>query len=717
MAIKFLTGIDLNQNELIKAQIQNLGADPGSGVEGQIYFNTTSDKLRVYANGGWGDVAPQGDITAVGVRATGNSGVQLSIANATGPIPEFEILTGAVADGQNYLVDSQAVFDAISSSGGGTVTSISGSGGTTGLTLSGGPITASGTLTLGGTLIAANGGTGHASYTVGDILYASSTSALTKLGIGSNGQVLKVASGVPSWATDQNSGGTVTSIAFGDGLTGGTITGSGSVALDVTGTDNYILVGNDSSSTTMEDGFKIPYSDASNVVQYGNVSDLPFTDNVGTVTAVTATAPVASSGGTTPVISMAAATTSVNGYLTSTDWTTFNNKSDTVGTVTSVASGNANTITIGGTAAAPTVAANTAAVADSGTNLATGDQIHTFVTDFGYTTNTGTVTDVTAGDGIRITGTSTVNPTVAISYATSANYIEAATAATADGENFMPMADASNNVKKTKLKDVPMAALGAVKTYVDTAVAGASSFQGGYNANTNVPNLDNTPTIDIQQGFQWAVTADGSFFTEQVRIGDLLIANSDSPTALSDWTTVQGNVDLATTTVAGIASFSADNFAVSAAGAVTIKNNGVILGTETTGNYVQSITTSGDGLTGGVASEGSTAALSLTLGSITGGVGTDFVMADSGTAGSQYLAPLADAASSINGENTHAATITANATVTHNLGTKDVIVQLYDITTFDTVYADIDRATANTVGISFSGTPANSIRVLIQRIG
>jgi hypothetical protein len=117
MAIKFLSGIDLNQNELISAQVQNLAADPASGVEGQIYFNTASDKLRVYANGSWGDVAPQGDITEVGVRATGNSAVQLSIANATGPIPEFEILTGAVADGQNYLVDSQAVFDAISNSG------------------------------------------------------------------------------------------------------------------------------------------------------------------------------------------------------------------------------------------------------------------------------------------------------------------------------------------------------------------------------------------------------------------------------------------------------------------------------------------------------------------------------------------------------------------------------------------------------------------------
>jgi hypothetical protein len=51
-----------------------------------------------------------------------------------------------------------------------------------------------------------------------------------------------------------------------------------------------------------------------------------LTGNTGTVTGVTATAPVASSGGTAPVISMAAATAAVNGYLTSTDWSTFNSK-------------------------------------------------------------------------------------------------------------------------------------------------------------------------------------------------------------------------------------------------------------------------------------------------------------------------------------------------------------------------------------------------------
>jgi len=76
----------------------------------------------------------------------------------------------------------------------------------------------------------------------------------------------------------------------------------------------------------------------------------------GTVTSVTGTSPVVSSGGNTPAISMPAATTSVNGYLTSTDWNTFNGKSNTNGTVTSVAA-----LTLGttGTDLSSTVATGT----------------------------------------------------------------------------------------------------------------------------------------------------------------------------------------------------------------------------------------------------------------------------------------------------------------------------------------------------------------------
>ena len=80
----------------------------------------------------------------------------------------------------------------------------------------------------------------------------------------------------------------------------------------------------------------------------GTSTSLGGSISVGTVTSVTGTAPVVSSGGATPAISMPAATGSVNGYLTSTDWTTFNNKGS--GSVTSVSgTGTVNGLTITGT--------------------------------------------------------------------------------------------------------------------------------------------------------------------------------------------------------------------------------------------------------------------------------------------------------------------------------------------------------------------------------
>jgi hypothetical protein len=57
-----------------------------------------------------------------------------------------------------------------------------------------------------------------------------------------------------------------------------------------------------------------------------DINGILTTTNSGTVTSVAGTAPIASSGGATPTISIAAATTSVSGYLTSTDWNTFNSK-------------------------------------------------------------------------------------------------------------------------------------------------------------------------------------------------------------------------------------------------------------------------------------------------------------------------------------------------------------------------------------------------------
>lgn len=52
-----------------------------------------------------------------------------------------------------------------------------------------------------GVLPAANGGTAQSTYATGDMVYASAANTLAKRSIGTTGQVLTVAGGVPTWAT------------------------------------------------------------------------------------------------------------------------------------------------------------------------------------------------------------------------------------------------------------------------------------------------------------------------------------------------------------------------------------------------------------------------------------------------------------------------------------------------------------------------------------
>jgi hypothetical protein len=67
--------------------------------------------------------------------------------------------------------------------------------------------------------------------------------------------------------------------------------------------------------------------------------------------------------------------------------------------------------------------------------------------------------------------------------------------------------------------------------------------------------------------------------------------------------------------------------------------------------------------------------------------------------------------------NSYAVTITDTATVTHGLNSNDVIIQLYDTVTNETVFSDAVRASVNTATITFVSTPTNSIRVLVTKIG
>lgn len=97
----------------------------------------------------------------------------------------------------------------------------------------------------GNTIGAVYGGTSQSTYTTGDILYASASNTLTKLSVGSNGQVLTVSSGVPSWQAAAGGGGGGSGAGLGlfnTGITtsvGYTITSSLSAGLTLPSTAGY----------------------------------------------------------------------------------------------------------------------------------------------------------------------------------------------------------------------------------------------------------------------------------------------------------------------------------------------------------------------------------------------------------------------------------------------------------------------------------------------
>ena len=56
-------------------------------------------------------------------------------------------------------------------------------------------------------------------------------------------------------------------------------------------------------------------------------------------------------------------------------------------------------------------------------------------------------------------------------------------------------------------------------------------------------------------------------------------------------------------------------------------------------------------------------------------------------------------------------------TVTHNLNSRDVIIQLYDNSSYDTILADVVRTTVDTATISFAAAPSSGdVRVLVTKI-
>lgn len=173
---------------------------------------------------------------------------------------------------------------------------------------------------------------------------------------------------------------------------------------------------------------------------------------------------------------------------------------------------------------------------------------------FDVTADSGTDQTISSGNTLDIAGGTNISTVVGDTDTITVNLDDSITLA---GELTVSGTGQSSFAGQVTIPQVPSADTDAAsKHYVDQAVTGALSYQGGYNASTNVPDLTTSPN-SIKKGFTYTVTASGTFFGENLEVGDVLIAEIDNPTDLNAWTTVQNNVDLADLTTVGIGNVNA----------------------------------------------------------------------------------------------------------------------------------------------------------------
>ena len=488
MAIKYYCGldmlasIDLNQNQLVKPRIENLGSDP-SGVEGQIYYNTTNDVLRLYTAAGWVTLASAGGVT--------------SFTNAFG-------------------------------------TFVSGTANSS----------ATGAVNMGTIDLSASGSPSASTFLRGDNQWASVPQGdITGIDAGAGIVVNDGATATPEVAVryDGNAANLIQSAA----------------SLEGTGiATNDIIIYSD-------------HSDSDKVVR-GLVSDLPFTNNSGDITAVTVSSPI-TGGGTSGSVNIGHATQSDTG-TTDTATLSFGGTFDAYTDVTTNATGhvtghevttftlpanpNTNeTYTLPVAAGGLNSAVLNLTAGGSGSGIKSSVTINGTTNEIAITESAGNNGSVTIGlpDDVTIAGELTVSGTGQSSFA---------------GQVTVPATPSANTDA-------------ASKQYVLAQVGGVGGFQGGYNASTNPgsPALSGGSNVALDQGDFYVVTTDGTFFTETVEVGDFIFANADIPASsspsLSDYTVViqdqniagAGSTDGATEK--GVAGFNSAHFGVTANGWVS----------------------------------------------------------------------------------------------------------------------------------------------------